>query len=51
MADRIYSVHKIEEGKSELCEFEAEQHLSELLGELSFSGYEIVGKVPEKRLN
>ena len=42
-ADRIYSVHKIEEGKSELCEFEAEQHLSELLGELSFSGYRELG--------
>lgn len=42
-SDWIYSVHKVEEGISDVIEFEATQHLSELLGELSFSGYKELG--------
>ena len=43
LSNRIYSVHKIDEGKSELCDFESNPHLSELLGELSFSAYKELG--------
>jgi len=42
-ADRIYSVRMNNEGKSEVAEFEAIPYLSELLGELSFSGYRELG--------
>lgn len=42
-ADRIYSVRMNNEGKSEVDEFEAIPYLSELLGELSFSGYRELG--------
>lgn len=42
-SDWIYSVHKVEEGTSNLIEFEATRHLLELLGELSFSGYNELG--------
>lgn len=42
-SDRIYSVRMNNEGKSEVAEFEAIPYLSELLGELSFSGYRELG--------
>lgn len=42
-ADRIYSVRKIAEGKSEVKALEATPRLSELLGELSFSSYRELG--------
>ena len=42
-ADWIYSVHKIDEGKSEIIKFETLENLSEFLGELSFSGYKDIG--------
>lgn len=42
-ADWIYSVRKIDEGKSEIIKFETLENLSEFLGELSFSGYRDIG--------
>ncbi len=42
-ADRIYSVRKIDEGKSEVMPYESTPRLSELIGELSFSGYKELG--------
>jgi ABC-type Mn2+/Zn2+ transport system ATPase subunit len=42
-ADRIYSVRMNNEGESEVTEFETTPRLSELLGELSFSGYRELG--------
>lgn len=42
-AERIYSVRKIAEGESEITDYESTPHLSEFLGELSFSGYKELG--------
>ena len=42
-ADWIYSVRRIDEGVSELSDFEATSKLTEFLGELSFSGYRELG--------
>ncbi len=42
-ADRIYSVRKIVDGESEIFELDDTPRLSELLGELSFSGYKELG--------
>lgn len=42
-AERVYSVHKIGEGVSEVNPLEATPRLSEFLGELSFSDYKELG--------
>ncbi|MCH9046402.1 MAG: AAA family ATPase, partial [SAR324 cluster bacterium] len=42
-ADRIYSLHKISEGETEVTKYEAIPQLTEFLGELSFSGYRELG--------
>jgi energy-coupling factor transporter ATP-binding protein EcfA2 len=42
-SDRIYSVRKVVDGESEISELEATPRFSELLGELSFSGYKELG--------
>jgi len=42
-ADWIYSIRRIDEGVSELNDFEATSNLSEFLGELNFSGYRELG--------
>jgi AAA15 family ATPase/GTPase len=42
-SDVIYSVRKPSEETSEVTEYEATPHLSEFLGELSFSGYRELG--------
>lgn len=42
-SDRIYTIRKVIEGKSEISEFEATPRFSEFLGELSFSGYKELG--------
>jgi len=42
-ADRRYSLRRLAEGHSQLHEYEANPRLSELLGELSFSGYRELG--------
>lgn len=42
-AERIYSVRKVTDGESEIFDLEATKRFSELLGELSFSGYRELG--------
>ena len=42
-AERIYSVRKVTNGESEIFDLEATHRFSELLGELSFSGYRDLG--------
>ena len=42
-SDKIYSVRKIVDGESEISDFEATQHFSEFLGELSFTAYKELG--------
>lgn len=42
-ADRIYAVRRKSQGVSELAEWDGTRHLPELLGALSYSGYQAVG--------
>jgi AAA15 family ATPase/GTPase len=42
-ADRIYSLRKIENGETQLTEYETTPRLAEFLGELSFAGYRELG--------
>ena len=42
-ADWVYSVRKIQEGESQVSEYESTPRLSEFLGELSFSEYKELG--------
>ncbi|HXW18737.1 MAG TPA: AAA family ATPase [Candidatus Acidoferrales bacterium] len=42
-ASRIYSLRRLEEGKSELRDFEGTPNLAEFVGELGFSGYHELG--------
>jgi ABC-type cobalamin/Fe3+-siderophores transport system ATPase subunit len=41
--ERIYSLRRIDEGETEIHEYEATPRLPEFLGELSFSGYKELG--------
>lgn len=41
--DKIYSIRKVVDGESEISDFEATQHFSEFLGELSFTAYKELG--------
>jgi ABC-type cobalamin/Fe3+-siderophores transport system ATPase subunit len=42
-ADRLYSARRIEQGKSTVADFEGTRNLTELVGELSYSGYRDLG--------